>query len=49
MSATLPQLGDRLPDLLGFVRTLARQIEEGQLQDGAALTQRFRDFSSASR
>jgi hypothetical protein len=49
MHATIPTLEDRLPDLLGFVRTLARQIESGELQDGDALLQRFRDFYTLDR
>ena len=44
MAATIPQLDDQLPELLEFVRTLARQIEAGELPDGNALTQRLRDF-----
>jgi hypothetical protein len=49
MADTIPQLGDRLPDLLEFVRALAGQIEAGQLKDGAALNQRFRDFYTSGR
>lgn len=49
MTATVPQLDDHLPDLLGFVRILARQIEAGALQDGDALLLRFRDFYTADR
>ena len=49
MAATIPQLADHLPDLLHFVLTLAREIDEGELQDGDALTQRFRSFYSPDR
>jgi hypothetical protein len=49
MTATIPQLGERLPDLHEFVRTLARQIEDGRLADGAALTQHFREFYTSER
>jgi hypothetical protein len=44
MEATIPRLEDHLPDLLEFVRTLARQIEAGEVQDGDALAVRIRDF-----
>jgi hypothetical protein len=44
MAATIPRLEDRLPDLLEFVRTLARQIEAGEVQDGDALAARIRVF-----
>lgn len=49
MAATVPQLDDHLPDLLEFVRILARQIEAGELPDGDALLQRFRDFYTRDR
>lgn len=49
MAGSVPQLDDNLPDLLQFVRSLARQIETGELQDGESLTQRFRDFYTADR
>lgn len=49
MVATLPHLGDRLPDLCEFVRTLARQIDAGELQDGDELVLRIRDFYTADR
>lgn len=49
MAATIPQLHDHLPDLVEFVRTLARQIETGELQDGDELVLRFRDFYTADR
>ncbi len=45
MTESIPQLDDHLPDLLQFVRTLARQIEAGELSDGDALAQRCRDSS----
>jgi hypothetical protein len=44
MAASIPRLEDRLPDLLELVRTLARQIEAGEVQDGDALAARIRDF-----
>ena len=43
------RLDDHLPDLLEFVRTAARQIETGELQDGDALHLRIRDFYTADR
>jgi hypothetical protein len=49
MAATVPQLEDHLPELLGFVRALAHQIEAGQLPDGDALTRRFVGFYTADR
>lgn len=49
MAATIPQLEDHLPDLLHFVRGLARQVEAGELPDGNALTQRFDDFYTADQ
>jgi hypothetical protein len=49
MQATIPYLEDRLPDLFDFVRTLARQIDAGELQDGESLLQRLRDFYTADR
>jgi hypothetical protein len=49
MAATIPYLEDRLPELFEFVRTLARQIETGELQDGDTLALRFRDFYTAER
>jgi hypothetical protein len=49
MAERFPQLDEHVPDLLRFVRTLARQIESGELQDGKALGQRCRDFYTADR
>jgi hypothetical protein len=49
MQATIPALEDRVPDLLEFVRTLARQIESGELRDGDSLLLRFRDFYTVDR
>jgi hypothetical protein len=49
MEANLPYLQDRLPALFEFVRTLARQIETRELQNGDALVQRLRDFYTADR
>lgn len=49
MAANIPRLEDRLPDLLEFVRTLARQIEAGEIQDGDTLVARIRDFYTAEQ
>ena len=49
MAETIPYLQDHLPDLCGFVRTLARQIEAGELQDEDELVLRFRDFYTFDR
>jgi hypothetical protein len=47
--ATIPRLEDRLPDLLGFARTLAGQIEVGEIRDGDALAARIRVFYTAEQ
>jgi len=49
MQATIPSPEDRLPDLCTFVRTLARQIDAGELRDGDELALRIRDFYTAGR
>jgi hypothetical protein len=49
VEATIPRLEDRLPDLLKFVRDLARQIETGEIRDGDALAQRVRNFYTAAQ
>lgn len=49
MHASIPSMEDLLPELSGFVRTLARQIDAGELQDGDALLVRLRDFYTADR
>jgi len=49
MAPTIPRLEDHLPQLLEFVRTLAGQIESGELPDGNALMQRLRDFYTPDR
>ena len=49
MTAPIPNLEDRLPELFDFARTLARQIDAGELQDGDALLLRLRDFYTAER
>jgi hypothetical protein len=49
MAATIPHLQDHLPDLFEFTRTLARQIDAGELQDGDELVLRFRDFYTVTR
>jgi hypothetical protein len=49
MTATIPCLDDHLPELCDFVRTLARQIEAGDLQDGDQLVLRIRDFYTVDR
>ena len=49
MAATIPRLEDQLPDVLEFVRTLARQIEAGQIHDGDTLAARIRVFYTAEQ
>jgi hypothetical protein len=49
MPAPIPNLEDRLPEVFDFVRTLGRQIDAGELQDGDALLLRLRDFYTADR
>jgi hypothetical protein len=49
MAATIPCLDDQLPDLLEFVRTLARQIESGEIRGGDALALRIRNFYTAEQ
>jgi hypothetical protein len=49
MAATIPRLEEQLPQLLECVRTLARQIEAGEIQDGDALGARIRDFYTAEQ
>ena len=49
MDEDIPRLPDKLPDLFEFVRTAARQIEAGELRDGAELTQRIRAFYTTDR
>ena len=49
MAATIPRLEEQLPQLLEFVRTLARQIEAGEIQDGDALGARIRVFYTAEQ
>jgi len=49
MHAPIPCVEDRLPDLFDFVRTLARRIDTGELQDGDALLLRLREFYTADR
>jgi hypothetical protein len=49
VQAPIPCLEDRLPPLFDFVRTLARQIDAGELRDGDALLLRLRDFYTADR
>jgi hypothetical protein len=49
MSAPLPRLHDHLPELIAFVRSLARQVEAGELRDGDRLGLRLRDFYDADR
>ena len=49
MAATIPRLEDQLPQLLEFVRTLARQIEAGEIQDGEVLGARIRVFYTAEQ
>ena len=49
MAATIPRLEELLPQLLEFVRTLARQIEAGEIQDGDALGATVERFNSHAR
>jgi hypothetical protein len=49
MNARIPQLMDQLPELFDFVRSLARQIESGELQDGNMLAGRIHDFYIPAR
>jgi hypothetical protein len=49
MAVTIPRLDDQLPDLLEFARTLARQIEAGEILDGDALGVRIRNFYTAEQ
>lgn len=49
MEAIVPRLDARLPELCEFVRTLAVQIDAGDLRDGAALVDRFRHFYTVDR
>jgi hypothetical protein len=49
MNARIPQLIDQLPELCVFVRTLARQIDSGELQDGDRLVRRIHDFYTPAR
>ncbi len=49
MPAPIPSLEDYLPELFDFVRTLARRIDAGELQDGDALHRCFREFYTPER
>ena len=49
MVSPVPQLDDHLPDLLEFVRAMARQIDTGEIADGDALARRVQDFYTADR
>jgi hypothetical protein len=49
MPAPIPTVDERLPELLDFVRTQARQIEAGELHDGDALVLRMREFYTVDR
>jgi len=49
MKATIPYPEEQLPDFCTFVRTLARQIDAGELQDGEELALRIRDFHTPGR
>ena len=49
MDEPIPRLEDQLPDLLAFVRTVASQIEAGELQDGNELVMRIHGFYTAER
>jgi hypothetical protein len=49
MEYAVPYPEDQLPDLCNFVRTQARQIDAGELQDGDELALRIRDFYTPGR
>jgi hypothetical protein len=49
MQSIIPRLEDTAPDLLGFVRVVARQIEAGALRDGEALVLQMRGFYTAEQ
>jgi hypothetical protein len=49
METPIPHLRDHLPDLSEFIRTLARQIEAGELHDGDELALRILDFYKVDR
>ena len=49
MDEGIPRLEDQLPDLFGFVRTAALQIESGELRESDELARRIRDFYTADR
>ncbi len=49
IGSSIPQLREHLPDLFEFVRTLAAQIESGELQDAGELAARVHDFYTADR
>jgi hypothetical protein len=49
IDSSIPQLREHLPDLFEFVRTLADEIEAGELQDAGELAARIHDFYTADR
>ena len=49
MNTPIPQLSDRLPELIDFTRTLAGRIGTGAVQDGDALGLLIRDFYTEDR
>jgi hypothetical protein len=49
MPAPIPNLEERLPEVFDFARTLARQIDAGDLQDADALLLHLRNFYTAER
>jgi hypothetical protein len=49
IDSSIPQLREHLPDLFEFVRTLAVEIESGELQHAGELAARILDFYTADR
>ena len=49
MPDPIPNLEERLPEVFDFARTLARQIDAGELRDGDALLLHLRGFYTADR
>ena len=47
--SSIPQLREHLPELFEFVRTLATEIESGELQDAGELAARIHGFYTADR
>lgn len=49
MPQTIPQLGERLPDLFEFVREVARTIETAELRNGDELLRQLHGFHTVER